>query len=177
MTVADNKFGRVGYKQASWDEVEAEIGNDERFPPNMSYVLLERTEHIEFVTKAQANANDFFAQHWTSGRLFNETWELHFEKQGETYRLRFLTEGNLPEGWEQQAFETNSETSLLLFGERKRETDPGWREARIPRWLQYPVSNAGKRVRLIAIPYLRDGMIVRMRLKGVTSDAEASTEA
>jgi len=167
MAAANNKPGHVGYKQASWDEVQVEIDNDGRFPPGSSYVLLERTESIEFVMKEQANAKDLFAQHWASGRLFNETWELHFEKQGETYQLRLLTEGNLPEGWEQQVFETNGETSLLLFGERKRKTDPGWREARIPQWLQYPIGKSTGRVRLIAVPYLREGMVVRMRLKNV----------
>jgi hypothetical protein len=167
MIAGVNRIGRDGYKQASWNEVRGEIGDDERFPPGASYVLLERQEHIEFVTKEQANANNLFAQHWTSGRLFNETWELNFEKQGDLYELHLLTESNLPDSWKQSNFETDGETSLLLFGERKRDSDPGWREARIPQWLKYPVTKTNGRVCLIAIPYLRKGMMVRMRLKGV----------
>jgi hypothetical protein len=159
--------GRVGWRQAKWDEVLVEINNEERFPADATYVLLERIEHIEFVTKAGAAAGGLFTQHWTSGRLFNAAWELHWEKQGNALMLRLLTEGDLPSGWQQEMFETEAETSLLLFGERKRDTDPGWREARIPRWLEYPVPKTLGRVRLVAIPYLREGMVVRMRLKGM----------
>jgi hypothetical protein len=162
-----NRIGRVGYKQASWNEARREIGDDERFPPGASYVLLERHEHIEFVTKEQANANNLFAQHWTSGHVFNDTWELTFEKQGHSYELRLLTERDLPDSWQQSDFETDDETSLLLFGERKRDSDPGWREARIPQWLKYPVAKTNGRVCFIAIPYLRKGIMVRLRLKGV----------
>jgi hypothetical protein len=159
--------GRVGWRQASWDEVLEEVSNDERFPADTTYVLLERIEHIEFVTKADAAAKELFAQHWSSGRLFNTDWELNWEKRGNNFLLRLLTEGDLPSGWQQEMVETDAETSVLLFGERKRDTDPGWREARIPRWLEYPVPKTLGRVRLIAIPYLREGMVVRMRLKGV----------
>jgi hypothetical protein len=148
--------------------VRAELEHAEHFPPETSYALLERTEHIEFVTKAQATARDLFSQYWAAGRLFNESWELHFEQQGDAYQLHLLTEGPLPPGWEAQEFETGPEGSLWLFGERTRDTDPGWREARIPRWLEYPVEKTIGRVRLIAVPYCRAGIIVRMRFKGVT---------
>lgn len=160
--------GRVGWRQANWDEVLVEINNDERFPADATYALLERIEHIEFVTKAEAAASGLFAQYWSSGRLFNTNWELSWEKQDKNFLLRLLTESALPDGWQQEMFEIDAETSLLLFGERKRDTDPGWREARIPRWLEYPTPKTQGRVRLIAIPYLREGMVVRMRLKGVT---------
>lgn len=168
--------GRVGWRQVSWDEVLVEINNDERFPADATYVLLERIEHLEFVTKADAAAKELFAQHWSLGRLFNATWELNWEKQGNSFLLRMLTEDNLPDSWQQEEFETTAEISLLLFGERKRKEDPGWREARIPRWLEYPVPKTLGRVRLIAIPYLREGMVVRMRLKGVTPDAKTIAE-
>jgi hypothetical protein len=167
MIAEGNRIGRVGYRQAIWDEVRGEIGDDERFPSGASYVLLERPEHIKFVTKMEATANDLFAQHWTSGHLFNETGELNFEKQGHIYDMRLLTESDLPDGWIQSDFEADDETSLLLFGERKRDSDPGWREARIPQWLKYPVAKTKGRVLLIAVPYLREGMVVRMRLKKV----------
>jgi hypothetical protein len=167
MTAEGSRVGRVGYKQSSWNGVRAEIDDDIRFPLHTSYVLLERQEHIEFVTKEQAIANDLFAQIWTSGRLFNDTWELTFEKQGHSYELRLLTESDLPDSWLQSNFESEGETSLLLFGERKRDSDPGWREARIPQWLKYPVTKTHGRVRILAVPYLREGMVVRMRLKGV----------
>lgn len=161
------KMGRVGYRQATWDEALAEIKNDERFPADRTYALLERIEHIEFVTKAKATAAGLFEQHWTSGRLFNADWELQWEKQGDAFRLRLLTEGELPDGWQTADYEAGEETSVLLFGERKRDTDRGWREARIPRWLEYPVDGMPQRVRLVAIPYMKEGMVVRMRLKEV----------
>ncbi|HXH13085.1 MAG TPA: hypothetical protein VNP04_25350 [Alphaproteobacteria bacterium] len=169
MTAAINRIGRVGHKQGSWDEVRGEIDHPERFPLETSYVLLERTEHIEFVTKAQACAKELFAQHWSAGRVFNDAWELQFAQHGSGYLLCLLTEGELPAGWASQEFETGPESSLLLFGERRRDTDPGWREARIPRWLEYPVEKAIGRVRLVAVPYCRAGMTVRMRFKGVKS--------
>jgi hypothetical protein len=167
MAAVNSKLGRVGHKQASWDEVRAEIGNSERFPFDTSLVLLERTEYIAFVTKKDAEDHGLFNQYWTSGHLFNTEWELNWEKQGSDFLLCLLSEGALPSGWEQREFETDATTSLLLFGERVRDTDPGWREARIPQWLQYPVGKNTGRVRLIAIPYLREGMVVRMRLKKV----------
>jgi hypothetical protein len=159
--------GRVGHRRASWNEALAEINNDERFPADTTFVLLERIEHIEFVTKRDATDKRLFDQHWTSGRLFNAEWELQWEKQGDAFQLRLLTEGNLPDGWQVTEFETVEETSLLLFGDRKRDTEPGWREARIPRWLEYPVAKTLGRVRLVAIPYARQGIVLRMRLKGV----------
>ncbi|MDW8365289.1 MAG: hypothetical protein RMK49_05555 [Abditibacteriales bacterium] len=113
------------------------------------------------------SADGLFAQHWTSGRLFNADWELQWEKRGDVFHLRLLTEGDLPDGWRATEFEAGKAISVLLFGERKREGDRGWREARIPRWLEYPVEKTLGRVRLIAIPYMKEGMVVRMRLKGV----------
>jgi hypothetical protein len=168
MTATAN-IGRVGYRRATRDEWQAEVHNDERFPADTTFVLLERTERIEFVTKKDATDKRLFDQHWTSGRLFNAEWELQWEKQGDTFQLRLLTEGDLPDGWQTTKFETGEETSVLLFGERKRDTDRGWREARIPRWLEYPVAKTLGRVRLVAIPYAKQGMVVRMRLKGVKS--------
>ena len=64
-------IGRVGWRRATWEEVLAEGNSDVRFPPDTTYVLLYRTEHIEFVTKANAAANGLFSQSWSSGRLFN----------------------------------------------------------------------------------------------------------
>lgn len=159
--------GRIGYKSANYDEWLAEINKEELFPGDTTYALLERTENIQFVTKKRANEQRLFEQHWVSGRIFNAYYELHWEKQGGIYWLRLFTEGGLPEGWQGAEFEAGNETALLLFGERKRETDKGWREARIPRWLEYPVEKTLGRVYLIAIPYLKEGMVVRMRWKGV----------
>lgn len=162
--------GRVGCKLVNFDEWFVEANNNERFPPETTFVLLERTEYIEFITKAKAMSDGLFFQHWRSGRLFNSSYELQWERRNETFSLRLLTEGDWPEGWKGTEFDTGEEISLLLFGERKRDSDPGWREARIPRWLKYPVDRTSKRVRLVAIPYLREGMIVRMRWKGVKTD-------
>lgn len=168
MTAVATEIGRVSWRQARWEEVLAEINNDTRFPSESTYVLLERTEHIEFTTKADAASKGVFAQHWSSGRLFNTTWELQFERTADGFLLRLLTEGDLPEGWHQaEPCQIGEEASLLLFGERKRDDDPGWREARIPRWLEYPVPKTKGRVYLVALPYCRNGMVVRMRLKGV----------
>jgi hypothetical protein len=168
MTATATK-GRVGYRRMTWNEALAEINNDERFPADTTYALLQRTEDIKFKTKKDAAAKGLFEQQWSEGRLFNADYELQWEKQGDAFQLRLLTEGDLPDGWQVAEFETDEETSLLLFGEHKRDTDPGWREARIPRWLEYPVAKTLGRVRLIAIPYAKEGMVVRMRLKGVKS--------
>jgi len=149
----------------------AEGNNNTRFPPDVTYALLERTEHIAFVTKAEAAAKGLFAQIWPSGCLFNATWELSWDRQGDHYLLRLLTEGDLPDGWRGEQFETRPATTLLLFGQRQHDEDRGWREPRIPRAVEYPVPRRLGRVRLIVIPYLRDGMVVRMRMKGVTADA------
>lgn len=170
-TAADHSSppGYIGWRRVDWDAVLAEIDSEQRFPAATTYVLLQRVEHIEFVTKTQAIAAGLFGQQWSSGHLFNATWELNWEKQGSVFLVRLLSEELLPQGWEQERFATKQETGLLLFGERKRDDDPGWREARIPRWLDYPVEKVPGRVRLVVVPYLREGMVVRMRLKGVTS--------
>lgn len=159
--------GHVGYKTADFDELLAEVNNEERFPPDTTFAILERTEHIEFLAKKEAKEKRLFEQHWSSGCLFNAHYELQWERRGGTYWVRLLTEGSLPEGWQGPEFETGKEIFLLLFGERKRDTDRGWREARIPRWLEYPVEKTLGHVQLIAIPYLKEGMVVRMRWKGV----------
>lgn len=171
VTAADRSCppGYVGWRRVSWDTVLAEIDNEERFPAATTYALLQRVEHIEFVTKGQAIAAGLFAQRWPSGHLFNATWELNWEKQGSVFLVRLLSEERLPPGWQHEGFATAGEVRFFLFGERKRYEDAGWREARIPRWLDYPVEQVPGRVRLIAVPYLREGMVVRMRLKGVIS--------
>lgn len=174
MTEITNKIGRVGWRWTSWDRVLTEVNNEERFPALTTYILLERTEHIEFTTKADAVTKDLFGQYWECGHCFNVDWELQFERTPNGFLLRLLSEDSLPEGWQKEEFDVGSEISLVLFGERKRDDEPGWREARIPRWLEYPIPKTKGRVRLIALPYLKDGVVVRMRWKGVEADETAT---
>jgi len=161
-----NNKGFVNFKLGEWSEVLAQIKSQDRFPPGKTYAVFFRVERAEFVTLAEAE-KELLKENWHKGHFFNENQELRFEKKDENcFRIFLLAENQLLEGWEVEEFDVGGEMSFLLFGERK-ESDPGWREARIPRWIRYPVPDTWEHLQLIGIPYLKRGIIVRMRWKGV----------
>lgn len=149
----------------TWEQVTATVRDNALFPPEASFVLLERTEGLRFGTRAEAEG--WLSEPWPTGRVFTDGCEVQWEAVGDGYVLRLLTEGDLPDGWpEAGCYEVGGEMKLLLFGERTAREDH-WRETRIPQRLRYPVGEKTGRVRLVAVPYRRGGMTVRLRLKGV----------
>lgn len=163
--------GYVGRREGDWGEVLREVEDDVRFPPEETYVLLMRTEHIEFVTKQRAREEGLFGQPWQRGYIFNARWELEFERTGDRFVMRLMGEEGISDDWRPEEFEVGEEVRISLFGER-RGWDTAWREPRIPRPLEYPVPQGSGRVRLVAVPYLRKGMVVRMRWKEVEPDGQ-----
>jgi len=154
-------------KGLAWPDVQEAIADDSRFPPEASFVLLERTECLHFGTRAKAEAEGWLSESWPQGQVFTDGCEIQWEATDGSYTLRLLTEGDLPAGWpEASQYEVGGEMQLLLFGERTARDDH-WRETRIPQRLHYPVGEKTGRVRLVAVPYQRGGMTVRLRLKGV----------
>ena len=167
-------FGREGIQEVFRKCVErwkAVVEDDFRFPPKETYVLLMRTEHIEFVTKLRAREGGLFGQPWQRGYIFNARWELEFERTGDRFVMRLMGEEGIPNDWRPEEFEVGEEVRISLFGER-REGDTAWREPRIPRPIEYPVPQGSGRVRLVAVPYLRKGMVVRMMWKEVEPDGQ-----
>jgi hypothetical protein len=178
MTVAPTKVGHIGWRRASWGEILAEVDNPTLFPSGTIYMLLERPEDIKFTTRERAVEEKLLEQQWQAGHFFSAIAELQFQRTASDFVVWLLIENPLPAGWQQsEEFEAGGEVSLLLWGERKRVGEPGWRETRIPRWLDYPVEKGATRVHLVAIPYLREGMVVRFRLKGVKKDEAIADRA
>ncbi len=128
---------------------------------------------------------------WEHGRAFDETLELDWWRTGETFRLRLLTERDVPDGvnWNKTGAVVqpirDEPYSLRMHGMCDEHTaspkHPTWSEARIPRHLAYPVAvgkgeNPPERVALRALDYARAGCVVLTRLVGVAAEVERREE-
>ena len=99
------------------------------------YYLLQRTNNITDWKKGVPDPAEI--QNYTHGRLFGKNGEIRWQKAKNGYSLLWLSEGDLPEGFESfgKWQMTESNDVLLLGG---GETKP-WRDTRIPRTLNYPM--------------------------------------
>ena len=75
---------------------------------------------------------------YTNGRLFDKKGELRWQKAKGCYTLLWLSEGDLPEGFESldSKWDMCESQDIYLLG--GGETKP-WRDTRIPRKLDYPL--------------------------------------
>lgn len=124
-------------------------------------------------------------QQWTYGRVFGPQSELVWWQRGNgRYDLRLLTDGPPPAvtdfSWGQPAaWEAHGEAGqTLLHGQldedrTKTRDQATWSEARIPRWLAYPLKteadNVPKRVILTTQTYAQAGIVGFTRLLSVDS--------
>jgi len=119
-------------------------------------------------------------ERWEHGRAFGPQMEVDWWREGETFRLRALSESKLPEGvnWQEPdngpaSVAMGAPRAMMLHGthdEKSPSDRPTWSEARVPRHLAYPVqvgSPPPERVTLLGQDYARRGVVVLTRLVGV----------
>ena len=99
------------------------------------YYLLQRPDKITDWKSGHPDAAEI--EKYTLGRLFGENGEIRWQKTTKGYSLLWLSEGDLPSGFQSfgQWEKTESQDTFLLGG---GETEP-WRDTRIPRKLTYPI--------------------------------------
>jgi hypothetical protein len=147
------------------------------------WLYAERMEATELMFLADALEADVPWQRWQHGRAFGSESELAWWRQpDERYQVRLLAEGALPAGlaWGEAVAQwtpwSDKAEATLLHGTLDGETGdrPSWSEARIPRWLHYPVTEqpAPERVVLLTLVYQRNGIPGLTRLVGVQGAGE-----
>lgn len=100
-----------------------------------SYYLLQRAEAITDWAEGAPDPEEIAAH--TQGRVFDKNGEIRWKKVGNGYSLLWLSEKDLPDGFEPFGeWQTSSAQDYLLLG--GGETKP-WRDTRIPRTLNYPM--------------------------------------
>jgi len=119
-------------------------------------------------------------ERWEHGRAFGPDLEIDWWREGETFRLRGLSESALPE--EITWTEPNGSSPptvvgtlrvMTLYGIHDKASSPErptWSEARVPRYLAYPIQcddQPPQRVTLLGQDYARRGVVVMTRLVGV----------
>ena len=101
-----------------------------------TYYLLQRPNKItDWKEGTPEPAN---IEKYAHGRLFGRHGELRWQKQPNGYALLWLSEGDLPNGFESfdSKWEMCESQNIYLLG--GGETKP-WRDTRIPRKLDYPM--------------------------------------
>lgn len=102
-----------------------------------SYYLLQRPNEITDWTSGALAAAE--VEKYTHGRLFGKKGEIRWQKTAKGYSLLWLSEGDLPDGFKPLGtgeWKMNESQDVFLLG--GGETKP-WRDARIPRKLNYPI--------------------------------------
>jgi hypothetical protein len=116
-------------------------------------------------------------ERWEHGRAFGPEIEIDWWREGEVFRLRALSNSDLPGPVEWLELEEEATLAavggprlVLLHGSYdtgSAPTRPTWSEARVPRHLAYPVQFGGlapQRVALLGQDYARQGIVVLTRL-------------
>jgi hypothetical protein len=116
-------------------------------------------------------------ERWEHGRAFGPDLEIDWWCEGETFRLRALSEKAPPEGIPWMGIgdgleAVGSPCKMLLYGafdQGSNSERPTWSEARIPRRLAHPLKDEPRpeRVALLGQDYARRGTVVLTRLVGV----------
>jgi hypothetical protein len=119
---------------------------------------------------------------WDAGRLFNETFEVRWQKMSPGYEVTVLTEAeqlpSLPDGLDYEEIDADwlvGETAeILLWGSYKQFGDAisGFVEARIPKILDYPAPNSGRWMTdneavIVGVNYVKNGIVQFTRFKEV----------
>ena len=143
--------------------------------PRLRLVYAERMEDTVLTWRDDWLQMPVALERWTYGRAFGEEAELRWQKSEDGYEVRAIAVGDAPAGidWKVEPCddwdERPGEQPLLLVGERDRDRpspQPTWSEARIPRYLTYPVEAPAQatRVALVQRVYRRNGVVVTTRL-------------
>lgn len=127
---------------------------------------------------------------WEHGRAFGPRLEIDWWREGETFRLRALSEVALPQGidWREPddgpaLVAVGAPRAMMLYGtldEKSPPDRPTWSEARVPRYLAYPVpfdDSPPERVALLGQDYARRGVVVLTRLVGVAPVGKRGAES
>jgi hypothetical protein len=132
-----------------------------------TWVYAERQADIVLTGRERFLSGSVPLAQWAHGRVFNRQLELSWWRQEERYDLRWISEGSSPppESITWTAVDTTAWTAedqhWLLVGEYDRDRErevPTWSEARIPRYLPYPIeveegATPPDRVALVARSY------------------------
>ncbi len=132
-------------------------------------------------------------QRWVVARAFGPTSEFSWRRQGNgRYDLRLLTDESPPQikafdwgksaNWDVWTSDNNPHPTLLhgqLDTDRSKERGIAtWSEARIPRWLTYPLPQNGddfpNQVTLLTQTYAQNGIVGITRLLSVQPAPEKS---
>ena len=101
-----------------------------------SYYLLQRSDKIIDWQKGIPDTAKI--EKYTCGRVFGSKGELRWQKTNSSYALLWLSEGELPDGFNKMGdWAASKPQSVHLLG--GGETEP-WRDTRIPRELDYPMA-------------------------------------
>lgn len=124
--------------------------------------------------------------HWPHGRIFDDTAELKWEKEGNQFHVVYCGHLNPPANLQQYASEpaTCHDSSYYLWGSRVKKEDleemgiltikpdeSVFAELRIPRLLRYPVSANAQRVKLkVREFYNAEGALIFTRFLGLEEE-------
>lgn len=144
------------------------------------WLYAERMEATELCFLAEAMAGNIPWQRWRHGRVFDPQSELSWQRQPDgRYHLRLLTTVSPPQtdrldwGDADEWPAAGRQTATLLHGIRNDEPfpdgKPRWSEARLPRYLAYPVTEAAppERVALVTQAYWQSRTTLATRLVAV----------
>ena len=103
-----------------------------------SYYLLQRANEITYWQKGTPDAMEI--EKYTHGRLFGRDGELRWQESKGGYALLWLSEGDIPEGFESyDEWKMCAPQKVSLLGLLSDEDTAQWRDTRIPRELYYPM--------------------------------------
>lgn len=141
------------------------------------WVYAKRLEDIVLDARPAWLAAGVPLERWDQGCAFGPELELCWQRRGDTYEVRAITEAPPPEvvawiAWDMGGWRADDGALArwLLVGERDADRESGaptWSEARIPRYLAYPVPDPTappERVALVARVYRCDGLVALHRL-------------
>lgn len=129
-------------------------------------------------------------EQWEHGRAFGPELEIDWWREGEAFRLRALSEGDVPDSvnWTEPGdgpvpVAVDGLRPMVLHGsydDKSPPERPTWSEARIPRHLAYPIqfedSSPSRRVVLLGQDYVRGDVVVLTRLVKVVPFDKSKTQ-
>jgi len=138
-----------------------------------SLAIVRRVDSAEFL-QFDSSEPSAFINHWSQGQIFNSQFEIRWRREQDSYETLLLTETNQQRSEFQAAADSPFEAvvpssdathGFLLWGTSK--VDGGWREARIPRLLTYPIERQGEKPRLAYVLYQKSAVVRWVRLLGL----------
>jgi len=123
-------------------------------------------------------------EHWPHGRIFDETAELKWEKEGGQFHVVYCGSFAPPAGMQPAVNEAikHEDSSYYLWGSRIKNEDRAdlglqsdeavFAELKIPRILRYPVSTKAERVKLkVREFYNAEGALIFTRFVGLEEES------